>query len=107
MSARHFVIELGSGATSGRRMLEGLELAAGLAAFEHRVSLVLHPAALARLATTRGDPELGERLELIAETGVGPALTEAAGAPGHIGPLAVRSGDVVALRGDADAVVVF
>lgn len=107
MSARHFVIELGAGPASGRRTLEALELAAGLAAFDHRVTLVLHPAALARLATARGDPELAERLELVAETGIGPALTGAAGAPGHVGPLAVEIGDVATLRGDAEAVLVF
>lgn len=107
MSARHFVVELGGGPASGRRTLEALDLAAGLAAFGHRATLVLHPAALARLATARGDPELAERLELVAETGIGPALTEALGAPDHVGPLALRSGDVAALRADADAVLVF
>lgn len=107
MSARHFVVELGGGPASDRRTLEALDLAAGLAAFEHRVSLFLHPAALARLATARGDPELGERLELVAGAGLGPALTGADGAPASVGPLAVHGGDLDALRAEADAVLVF
>lgn len=106
MSTRRFCIELGGGPTAGRRTLEALDLATGLAAYEHRVTLVLHPAALARLATARGDPELAERLERVAATGL-EALTGATEAPDHVGPLTLRSGDVAALRDDADAVLVF
>ena len=107
MNVRRFVIELRGGPASGRRTLEGLDLAAGLADFGHRVDLVLHTAAIARLAASRGDAELAERLALVADAGLGPAIAVAPEAPDHLGPLPVVAGDADAARSAADAVLAF
>ena len=40
MSAKTFAIELGGGPTSDRLLQEGLDLAAGLAAFDHEVEAI-------------------------------------------------------------------
>lgn len=107
MSAKTFAIELGRGPASDRRLQEGLDLAAGLAAFDHRVELILHASALARLGGSREGDELRTSLDSAAEMGVGPALTEAAGAPERIGTLALTQGDPAAVRARVDACVVF
>ncbi len=107
MTEKAFAIELGSGPASDRRLQEGLDLAAGLAAFDHRVELILHASAVARLSGVRDGDELRTSLDTAAEMGVGPALTEAEGAPEHIGALALAPGDPSAVRARVDARVVF
>lgn len=107
MSAKRFVIELRGGPASGRRTLEALELAAGLAGFGHEVRLVLPTSGLATLAGARSDPELAERLERVAAAGVAPAVTAAADPPDRVAALAVEHGDAAAQRAGADAVLAF
>lgn len=107
MSTKAFAIELGSGPASDRRLQEGLDLAAGLAAFDHRVELILHASALARLSGAREGDELRTSLDTAAGMGVGPALTEAAGAPEQLGALALAQGDPATVRARVDARVVF
>lgn len=107
MSAKTFAIELGGGPTSDRLLQEGLDLAAGLAAFDHEVELILHTSALARLGGSREGDELRASLDTAAEMGIGPALTEATGAPERIGALALTPGDPADVRARADARMVF
>lgn len=107
MSRKAFAIELGRGAPSDRRLREALDLAAGLAAFDHRVHLLLRAPAVARLGGAREGDDLRASLDAAAELGIGPALTDRAGAPEHVGPLALAEGDLEAARAQADAVLVF
>lgn len=107
MSAKRFVIELRGGPASGRRTLEALDLAAGLAGFGHEVRLVVPTSGLATLAGAHGDPELGAGLDQAAAAGTGPAVTPAAEPPDRVGALAVEHGDAAAVRAGADAVLVF
>lgn len=107
MGRKDFVIELRGGTAAGRRTLEALELAAGLAQYGHGVSLLLHTAALARLGSARGDAELAECVERLVAAGVDRAYTEATGVPSFVGPLAIEITDGDAARVSADAVILF
>jgi len=107
MSRKDFVIELRGGTAAGRRTLEALELAIGLAQYGHGVSLLLHTAALARLTSARGDAELADCLEHLVAAGVARAYTEATGVPSFVGPLAIEITDGSSARAGADAMIVF
>ncbi len=107
MSRKTFVIELRGGTAAGRRTLEALELAAGLAEHGHGVSLLLHTAALARLTSARGDAELADALERLVGAGIDRAYTEATGVPSFVGPLAIEIVDGDDLRPGADASILF
>jgi hypothetical protein len=107
MSMKRLTIELRGGTASGRRTLEALDLAAALAEFGHEVQLVVRTAALARLASSRGDEELASRLARVAEAGVGPALTDKTDATSQVGALGVQAGDIRGALAQSDAVLAF
>jgi len=106
MSAKRFVIELDGSSPRLRRMIDGLDLAAGLAAFDHTVTLVLSIRAMSRLAATLDDPEVTERLELLHDTGVAAVCsTDMPEPPAPLGPLAVAAHGAVEAHRAADAVI--